>query len=58
MYDPTNPMTDANGKVKTEIPNNSYNKGGGFEEDYISENRHRVGISTFFRPSIENKEVE
>ena len=58
MYDPTNPMTDANGKVKTEIPNNSYNKGGGYEEDYISENRHRVGISTFFRPSIENKEVE
>ena len=58
MYDPTNPMTDANGKVKTEIPNNSYNKGGGYEEDYISENRYRVGISTFFRPSIENKEVE
>ena len=58
MYDPTNPMTDANGKVKTEIPNNSYNKGGGFEEDYISENRYRVGISTISRPTIENKEIE
>ena len=58
MYDPTNPMTDANGKVKTEIPNSSYNKGGGYDEDYIKENRHRVGISTISRPSIENKEVE
>ena len=58
MYDPRNPLTDANGKLKTEIPNKSYNKGGGFEEDYIEENKHRVGISTFSRPSIENKEVE
>ena len=58
MYDPYNPMTDANGKAKTEIPNDSYNKGGDYEQDYISQNRLRVGISTFFRPSIENKEVE
>ncbi len=58
MYDPKNPMTDANGKIKTEIPNNSYNKGGSYDEDYTKENRHRVGISTISRPSIENKEVE
>ena len=58
MYDPYNPMTDANGKAKTEIPNDSYNKGGDYEQDYINQNRLRVGISTFFRPSIENKEVE
>ena len=57
MYDPKNPMTDANGKVKTEIPNDSYNKGGSYEQDYISENRFRVGISTISRPAIENKEV-
>ena len=57
MYDPKNPMTDANGKVKTEIPNNSYNKGGSFEQDYINENKFRVGISTISRPAIENKEV-
>ena len=57
MYDPKNPMTDANGKVKTEIPNNSYNKGGDYEQDYISENRFRVGISTISRPAIENKEI-
>ena len=57
MYDPMNPMTDANGKVKTEIPNNSYNKGGDYEQDYISENRFRVGISTISRPAIENKEI-
>ena len=57
MYDPNNPMTDANGKVKTEIPNNSYNKGGDYEQDYISENRFRVGISTISRPAIENKEI-
>ena len=58
MYDPKNPMTDANGKVKTEIPNDSYNKGGGYEEDYIRENKYRVGISTISRPAIENKEIE
>ena len=58
MYDPTNPMTNANGKLKTEIPNDSYNKGGDYEEDYIHQNNHRVGISTISRPSIENKEVE
>ena len=58
MYDPKNPMTDANGKVKTEIPNDSYNKGGSYEQDYISENRLRVGISTISRPAIENKEIE
>jgi len=57
MYDPKNPMTDANGKVKTEIPNSSYNKGGDYEQDYISENRFRVGISTISRPAIENKEI-
>ena len=59
MYDPRNPMTDVNGKVKTEIPNDSYGKTGeGFEQDYVRENRYRVGISTISRPSIENKEVE
>jgi len=57
MYDPKNPMTAENGKIKTEIPNSNYNKSG-FVEDYIHENKYRVGISTFSRPSIENKEVE
>ena len=55
MYDPRNPMTDANGKVRTEIPNRNYVKG--FNEDYISENKFRVGISTISRPTIENKEI-
>ena len=58
MYDPQNPLTDENGKLKTEVPNRNYNKDGGFEESYIYENRFRVGISTISRPSIENKEVE
>ena len=56
MYDPKNSMTDENGKVRTEVPNRSYVKG--FDQDYISENQFRVGISTISRPSIENKEVE
>ena len=56
MYDPRNPMTDANGKVRTEIPNRNYVKG--YNEDYISENKFRVGISTISRPTIENKEIE
>ena len=55
MYDPRNPMTDANGKVRTEIPNRNYVKG--YNEDYISENKFRVGISTISRPTIENKEI-
>jgi hypothetical protein len=58
MYDPRNPMTDENGKVRTEVPNRNYNKGSGFDENYINENKLRVGISTISRPSIENKEVE
>mgnify|MGYP001283371112 CR=1 FL=1 len=58
MYDPINPMTAENGKLKTEIPNSSYNKDGDYEQDYIRENKFRVGISTISRPSIENKEVE
>ena len=58
MYDPHNPMTDENGKVRTEVPNKNYNRGGGFKENYIIENKLRVGISTISRPSIENKEVE
>jgi len=58
MYDPKNPMTAENGKLKTEIPNSSYNKGGDYEQDYINDNKFRVGISTISRPSIENKEVE
>ena len=56
MYNPDNPSTDENGKIKTEVPNRNYAKG--FNEDYISENKLRVGISTISRPSIENKEVE
>ena len=35
MYDPHNPMTDENGKVRTEVPNKNYNRGGGFKENYI-----------------------
>ena len=58
MYDPQNPLTAENGKIKTEITNNNYDKGGEYEEDYIHENKYRVGISTISRPSIENKEVE
>ena len=57
MYDPKNPMTDANGKVKPEIPNDSYNKGGDYEQDYIYENKYRIGISTISRPEIKNKEI-
>jgi hypothetical protein len=56
MYNPDNPSTDENGKIKTEVPNRNYAKG--YNEDYISENKLRVGISTISRPSIENKEVE
>ena len=56
MYDRSNEMTDENGKVRTEIPNRNYSKG--YNDDYISENKFRVGISTISRPSIENKEVE
>ena len=56
MYDPLNSMTDENGKIKTEVPNRDYAKG--YNEDYIRENKFRVGISTISRPSIENKEVE
>ena len=56
MYDPLNSMTDENGKIKTEVPNRNYVKG--YNDDYISENKFRVGISTISRPSIENKEVE
>ena len=59
MYDPKNPTTDENGKIKTEVPNGSCNKvGDGYEQDYIRENKFRVGISTISRPSLENKEVE
>ena len=50
------PTTDENGKIKTEVPNRNYAKG--YNEDYINENKLRVGISTISRPSIENKEVE
>ena len=36
----------------------NYKYAKGYNEDYIRENKLRVGISTISRPSIENKEVE